>query len=120
MIGLAGVVVNDSLVLIDAANRMRERGVVTIDAIKQAGAVRFRAILLTSLTTFGGLTPILLEKSQQAAYLVPMAISLAFGVLFSTGVSLLLIPCGYMIREDIINVFGGEHREEELAIENKP
>jgi multidrug efflux pump subunit AcrB len=105
MVGLAGVVVNDSLVLIYAANRLRRQGHHAQSAVIQAGGLRFRAILLTSLTTFAGLTPMLLERSVQAQFLIPMAVSLGFGVLFGTFVTLLLIPCGYAIREDIVNLF---------------
>ncbi|MCP4688458.1 MAG: efflux RND transporter permease subunit [Desulfobacterales bacterium] len=105
MVGLTGVVVNDSLVLVYAANRIRARGVTPHAAVTRAGGLRFRAIVLTTLTTFAGLTPILLEKSVQAQFLIPMAVSLGFGVLFSTGVTLLLIPCGYMIFEDLKRVF---------------
>ncbi|MCK5204974.1 MAG: efflux RND transporter permease subunit [Desulfobacterales bacterium] len=105
MVGLAGVVVNDSLVLIYAANRFRNEGSNTAhDAVIKAGCIRFRAILMTSLTTFVGLTPMIIERSVQAQFLIPMAISLGFGVLFATFITLLLIPCGYMIREDIINL----------------
>ncbi|MDY6836875.1 MAG: efflux RND transporter permease subunit [Thermodesulfobacteriota bacterium] len=100
IVGLAGVVVNDSLVLIDATNRMRSQGLTAHDAITQAGALRFRAIILTSLTTFAGLTPMLLERSLQAQFLIPMAISLGFGVLFATGITLLLVPSLYMVLED--------------------
>jgi multidrug efflux pump subunit AcrB len=106
MVGLAGVVVNDSLVLIDAANRIRQKGVDAKEAVAQAGALRFRAIILTSLTTFAGLVPMILEKSMQAQFLIPMAVSLAFGVLFATGITLLLVPCGYGILDDILKVFG--------------
>ena len=105
MVGLAGVVVNDSLVLIYAANRFRTQDRMTAhDAIIKAGCIRFRAILMTSLTTFAGLTPMIIERSVQAQFLIPMAISLGFGVLFATFITLLLIPCGYMIREDILNL----------------
>jgi multidrug efflux pump subunit AcrB len=107
MVGLAGVVVNDSLVLVYTANRMRRQGNSAHDAVTKAGCLRFRPILLTSLTTFVGLTPMLLERSVQAQFLIPMAISLGFGVLFSTFVTLLLIPCGFMILEDIQNLVGG-------------
>ena len=103
IVGLAGVVVNDSLVLIDATNRIRGQGNGAHDAITAAGALRFRAIILTSLTTFAGLTPMLLERSLQAQFLIPMAISLGFGVLFGTGITLLLVPSFYMILEDIKN-----------------
>ena len=101
MVGLAGVVVNDSLVLIDAANRRRRKGMTAYEAVTAAGQIRFRAIVLTSLTTFAGLSPMMVEKSLQAQFLIPMAISLGFGVLFSTLVTLLLIPCGYIILDDI-------------------
>jgi multidrug efflux pump subunit AcrB len=105
VVGLAGVVVNDSLVLIDATNRIRSQGVEGSLAVAQAGQLRFRAIILTSLTTFAGLTPILLERSLQAQFLIPMAISLGFGVLFATGISLLLIPCVYVILDDLHQAF---------------
>jgi len=104
IVGLAGVVVNDSLVLIDATNRIRSQGTDAYDAITRAGALRFRAIILTSLTTFAGLSPMLLERSIQAQFLIPMAISLGFGVLFGTGITLLLVPSLYMILEDMYNL----------------
>ena len=104
IVGLAGVVVNDSLVLIDATNRIRSQGTDAHDAITRAGALRFRAIILTSLTTFAGLTPMLLERSIQAQFLIPMAISLGFGVLFGTGITLLLVPSLYMILDDMHNL----------------
>ncbi len=104
IVGLAGVVVNDSLVLIDACNRIRSQGTDAYDAITRAGALRFRAIILTSLTTFAGLSPMLLERSIQAQFLIPMAISLGFGVLFGTGITLLLVPSLYMILEDMYNL----------------
>ena len=102
IVGLAGVVVNDSLVLIHRANRLRrEEGLEAEEAVRQAGPHRFRAILLTSITTFAGLIPIIAERSLQAQFLIPMAVSLGFGVLFATGITLLLIPCGYLILEDL-------------------
>jgi multidrug efflux pump subunit AcrB len=104
-VGLAGVVVNDSLVLIHATNRIRKQGVDAHDSVTRAGAMRFRAIILTSLTTFAGLTPMILERSIQAQFLIPMAISLGFGVLFATLITLLLVPCGYMILDDLHNLF---------------
>jgi multidrug efflux pump subunit AcrB len=103
-VGLSGVVVNDSLVLVHATNRIRDRGHSAFEAIVQAGALRFRAIILTSLTTFAGLIPMLLERSMQARFMIPMAISLGFGVLFATGITLLLIPCLYMVRDDVIHL----------------
>ena len=107
MVGLAGVVVNDSLVLVFTANRIRGQGKTAHEAITRAGGMRFRPILLTSLTTFAGLSPMLLERSVQAQFLIPMAISLGFGVLFSTLVTLLLIPCGYMILDDFHRFIAG-------------
>jgi multidrug efflux pump subunit AcrB len=101
MLALAGVVVNDSLVLVDWINRQRREGVSVDDAVRTAGGARFRPILLTSLTTFAGLTPLLLEKSTQAQFLIPMAVSLGFGILYATFLSLLLIPTGYRILEDL-------------------
>jgi len=98
---LAGVVVNDSLVLVNFVNNERDSGRTVVEAARVAGIARFRPIVLTSLTTFAGLTPLLLEKSVQAQFLIPMAISLAFGVLFSTLVSLVLVPSGYLILEDL-------------------
>jgi len=103
-VGLAGVVVNDSLVLIHATNRIRDLGKSAQEAIIQAGALRFRAIVLTSLTTFAGLIPILMERSMQARFMIPMAISLGFGVLFATGITLILVPCLYMVRDDAISL----------------
>jgi multidrug efflux pump subunit AcrB len=111
MVGLTGVVVNDSLVLIYAANRIRGEGKDAHQAVIHAGGLRFRAILLTSLTTFAGLTPMLLERSIQAQFLIPMAVSLGFGVLFGTFVTLLLVPCGYVIREDVLKIFTGAKAE---------
>ena len=101
MVALTGVVVNDSLVLIDFINRTYRSGTPLRQAIREAGEKRFRPILLTSLTTFAGLTPLLLEKSLQAQFLIPMAISLAFGVLFATGIILIFVPVGYYILEDV-------------------
>jgi len=101
MIALAGVVVNDSLVLVDYINQQRKQGVPLLDAVWEAGAARFRPILLTSLTTFCGLMPILFEKSLQAQFLIPMAISLSFGILFATLITLLLVPSIYLFLEDL-------------------
>ncbi|MGB6928617.1 MAG: efflux RND transporter permease subunit [Syntrophobacteria bacterium] len=104
IVGLTGVVVNDSLVLVDATNRIRREGASVQDAITQGGALRFRAVILTSLTTFAGLTPMILERSLQAQFLIPMAVSLGFGVLFATFITLLLVPCGYVILDDMHNL----------------
>lgn len=100
IIALAGVVVNDSLVMVDYVNQARRDGVKLRQAVQDAGSARFRAIILTSLTTFFGLLPIVLEKSLQAKMVIPMAISLAFGILFATVITLLLIPCLYLILDD--------------------
>ena len=108
IIALAGVVVNDSLVLVDTTNRYRRQGATAYDAITQGGARRFRPILLTSLTTFFGLLPMIAEPSVQAQFLIPMAISLGFGVLFATFIILLLVPALYMIVEDIRVLFGAD------------
>ncbi|MBW2422355.1 MAG: efflux RND transporter permease subunit, partial [Deltaproteobacteria bacterium] len=100
LIALSGVVVNDSLILIVAINRFREQGKSTWEAVVAGGARRFRPILLTSLTTFFGLAPMIVETSVQARFLVPMAVSLGFGVLAATGIMLLIVPCGYLVLED--------------------
>ena len=112
MVALAGVVVNDNLVLVDFVNRNRRTGESLRETVQKAGIRRFRPILLTSLTTFGGLTPMLLEKSLQAQFLIPMAISLAFGVMFSTSVSLILVPSLYLILEDLKGLVFRTHPQE--------
>ena len=101
VIALSGVVVNDSLILVDFVNRSIADGVDRLSAVVDAGTRRFRAILLTSLTTFFGLIPMLAERTAQAEMLVPMAISLAYGIVFATVITLLLIPCLYMILQDL-------------------
>ena len=106
IVALSGVVVNDSLVMVDFINRYkREDGKSNLEAALAAGPRRFRPILLTSVTTFVGLFPLLIEKSVQAKFLVPMAISLAFGVLFATLITLILVPTSYMVIEDIKEYF---------------
>jgi multidrug efflux pump subunit AcrB len=100
VVALTGVVVNDSLVMVDYVNRKRSIGLNEMEAARQAGMSRFRPIILTSLTTFAGLTPLLLEKSLQAKFLVPMGISLGFGVIFATVITLILVPAMYLILED--------------------
>ncbi|MGB6136445.1 MAG: efflux RND transporter permease subunit, partial [Shewanella sp.] len=100
IIAAAGVVVNDSLVMVDYVNNSRKAGVPMRLAVLNAGCKRFRAIMLTSLTTFIGLVPIMSETSMQAQMVIPMAVSLAFGVLFATVVTLCLIPCLYIAIED--------------------
>ncbi|HOQ05363.1 MAG TPA: efflux RND transporter permease subunit [Anaerohalosphaeraceae bacterium] len=104
IVALSGVVVNDSLVLIDYANRLRQENpaVSAFEAMHQAAVRRFRPVMLTTLTTFGGLAPMIFETSRQARFMIPMAISLGFGILFSTVVTLILVPCLYVIVEDIV------------------
>ncbi len=106
LVALTGVVVNDSLVMIVYANRLRGEGIPPFDAIQQAGIRRFRPILLTTITTFGGLAPMIFETSRQARFMIPMAISLGYGILFATLITLLLIPSLYLIIEDIRSRFG--------------
>ena len=101
MLALAGVVVNDSLVMVDFVNKRRRSGMPLIEAALAAGARRFRPIILTSLTTFAGLVPLLLDQSLQAQFLIPMAVSLAYGILFATAITLFLIPCALLVADDI-------------------
>lgn len=101
LIALIGVLVNDSLILIDYTNSHKNNEQSLMETVISAGCARFRAIILTSLTTFCGLVPILFEKSLQAQLIIPMAISLSFGILFATVITLFLVPCIYMILEDI-------------------
>ena len=105
IVALAGVVVNDSLILVDFVNRARAQGLPLKEAAIDAGCYRFRAIILTSMTTFVGLVPIILERSLQAQIVIPMATSLAFGILFSTVVTLVLVPVLYIILNDIRRLF---------------
>ena len=106
IVALSGVVVNDSLVMVDFINRYkREDGKTSLEAALAAGPRRFRPILLTSITTFVGLFPLLIEKSVQAQFLIPMAISLAYGVLFATLITLILVPTSYLIIDDIKKFF---------------
>jgi multidrug efflux pump subunit AcrB len=100
LIALAGVVVNDSLIMIDFVNSARRDGVSAKDAVLQSGVQRFRAIVLTSLTTAAGLLPIMLERSVQAQFVIPMAISLGFGILFATVITLFLVPSLYLLEID--------------------
>jgi multidrug efflux pump subunit AcrB len=100
LIALAGVVVNDSIILIDFINKARQAGVSAYDAVISSGKERFRPIILTSITTAAGLMPIMLETSLQAQFVIPMAISLSFGIIFATVITLFLIPSLYMLQED--------------------
>lgn len=106
IVALAGVVVNGSLVLIDYANTLRQENseMTAFEAIHMAGVRRFRPIILTTLTTFGGLAPMIFETSRQARFMIPMALSLGYGILFATAVTLVLVPCLYMFLEDAIHL----------------
>lgn len=110
MLALAGVAVNDTLVMIDDVNRRVLEGATLKEAALQAGARRFRPIMLTSVTTFVGLIPLLMDRSLQAQFLIPMAVSLAFGVMFATLVTLFLIPCSLLAAEDLSQLFSGVRR----------
>ena len=111
MLALSGVVINDSLVLVDFVNNRRLEGLNVTNSVRVAGVARFRAILLTSLTTFFGLMPLIFEKSTQAQFLIPMAVSLGFGIMFATLITLILIPCNYLILEDIKGLFAMKPEE---------
>ncbi len=118
IIALSGVVVNDSLILVDFINRRLRSGMNILDSVKEAAVQRFRAILLTSATTFLGLVPIIFfEKSFQAQIVIPMAISLAFGIVFATVITLFLIPCLYYILEDFKAKFS---RKEDMPSDPDP
>jgi multidrug efflux pump subunit AcrB len=116
LVALSGVVVNDSLVMVDYINGRVAQGEGVSEAIRSAGIARFRAILLTSLTTFAGLTPLMMETSVQAQMLIPMAISLAFGVIFATAITLVLVPASYLILEDVQAWISGAGRSASDAI----
>lgn len=105
LLALCGVVVNDSLVLVDYINKTREKGISLHEAIVTAGAARFRPVMLTSLTTFIGLIPLLFETATQAQFLKPMAVSLGFGILFATFITLILVPINYLLMEKAKNFF---------------
>ena len=101
ILGLTGIVVNDSLVLVDYINQKRAEGMELMDAVLTAGEIRFRPVILTSLTTFVGLLPLMLNKSSQAQSLVPMAVSLGFGILFATVITLVITPVNYLVGRTI-------------------
>jgi multidrug efflux pump subunit AcrB len=115
LIAAAGVVINDSLVMTDYINKIRLQGVPIANAVVQAGCARFRAITLTSVTTFVGVTPIMFEKSMQAQIIVPMAVSLGFAVLFATVVTLILVPSLYLIIDDVKSLFRSKDAPVELT-----
>ena len=111
MVALTGVVVNDSLILIDLINRRRAEGATVDQAIRESGERRFRPIMLTTATTFLGLTPMIFETSMQAKFLIPMAVSLGYGIVFATAITLILIPTLYRILEDLKALFGVDEEE---------
>ncbi|MGQ8366841.1 efflux RND transporter permease subunit [Glaciecola sp. 1036] len=107
MLALIGIVVNDSLVLVDYINKRREQGEALVEAVLTAGAARFRPVMLTSLTTFIGLMPLLFEKATQAQFLIPMAVSLGFGIIFATIITLILVPINYILVEKLCTKLNG-------------
>ncbi len=121
IIALSGVVVNDALVLIDYANRNQRSGLNPHDAILNAGIRRFRPIVMTTITTFGGLAPMIFETSRQARFLIPMAISLGYGILFATVITLVIVPCFYLIIEDLRRLYSlGSETTSESADQSAP
>ncbi|MFT7700043.1 MAG: multidrug efflux pump subunit AcrB, partial [Candidatus Krumholzibacteriia bacterium] len=119
VVALTGVVVNDSLIMLDFINRTRRSGASLYEAVMGAGMRRFRPIILTSVTTFAGLLPLLMEKSLQAKFLVPMATSLGFGVIFATLITLIIVPVLYTVLEDLKNRFGMESKVNETAVQDQ-
>ena len=101
MLALAGISVNDTLVMVDYVNRRLAEGASLYEAALDAGVRRFRPIMLTSVATFVGLLPLLMDRSLRAQFLIPMAVSLAFGVLFATAVTLYLVPCSLLLGQDV-------------------
>jgi len=106
IIALAGVVVNDSLVMVDFANKKVRDGMSPYEAICSSGVRRFRPIMLTTISTFGGLAPMIFETSRQAKFMIPMALSLGYGILFATAITLLLVPCLYLMVDDLRRIIG--------------
>ena len=106
--GLSGIVVNDSIILVTFYKQLREQGMATTEAIIEAASHRLRAVLLTSLTTIGGLTPLLFETSRQAQFLIPMAVSISFGLMFATVLVLLVIPALLSVHESIAERLGNK------------
>jgi multidrug efflux pump subunit AcrB len=101
MVALAGVVVNDNLILVDTINRLRREGMPLLEAVSEGPTRRFRPVILTSLTTFCGLAPMIFEKSVQARFMIPMALSLGFGILYTTLIALVVVPSLYLIVERV-------------------
>jgi multidrug efflux pump subunit AcrB len=118
LLALMGVLINDSLVLVDYINQRRRDGHQLIDAVLQAGVARFRPVFLTSMTTFFGLMPLILETSTSAQFLIPMAISLGFGILFATLVTLIMVPINILIVNDIAQLWKGYFKIEKATTQN--
>lgn len=125
LIAAAGVVINDSLVMTDYVNHKRKHGFSIKESVVEAGCARFRAITLTSITTFAGVLPIMFETSLQARLVVPMAVALGFAVLFATVITLILVPCLYLMLEDfglpkkwIVSKFKKKNPKPDLVTEN--
>ena len=119
IIGLSGIVVNDSIILISFYQRLREQGIAVNEAIIQASSSRLRAVVLTSMTTIAGLTPLLFETSIQAQFLIPMAVSITFGLAFSTILVLLVIPAMLSVIESMSERVKGDRQEEKLPAMTK-
>jgi multidrug efflux pump subunit AcrB len=114
VVALSGIVVNDSLILIDFINRAVREGKHIDEAVVESGKARFRPVLLTSVTTVAGLFPLLLERSFQAQFLIPMAVSISFGLFAATVLTLLFVPSLYMIIRDIKKVLEALVRKEAM------
>ena len=110
IVALSGIVINDSLVLIDYANKQRLKGLSPMVSVSAAGVRRFRPVVLTTFTTFCGLAPMIFETSRQARFMIPMAISLGFGIAFATVITLVLMPCLYLMMEDLRGLLSREER----------
>ena len=119
VIALSGVVVNDSLLLVDYTNKAMAGGADRYTAVTEATSRRFRAIMLTSVTTFMGLAPMLLERTVQAQDMIPMAVSLAFGIVFATVITLLLLPCLYLMLDDVKRWWEGTGRQDTAPPDNR-
>lgn len=120
IVALAGIVVNDSLVMVEFINRERATGKSTLEAALTAGGRRFRPIMLTSITTFVGIMPMVFETDVQARFLIPMAVSLGFGVMFATFITLILIPAVYLMLEDVTNLIRGKARTAAALAAHQP
>jgi len=122
IVALSGVVINDSLVMIDYSNKQRRNGFSPLESIRIASIRRFRPILLTTVTTFGGLAPMIFETSRQARFMIPMAISIGYGIVFATMITLIIVPSLYLIMEDIRSFFRSDssHPQEVSAVGEAP